>query len=51
VKQKEVTELIGTGYIGMAIIRRVSAGRHVILFDHSEEKALKAAKHSEIARD
>lgn len=34
----------------MAIIRRVSAGRQVILADHSEEKALKAAKQSENAR-
>lgn len=48
-KQKEVTILIGTGYVGMAIIRRVSAGHHVILADHSEEKALKAAKQLEDA--
>jgi len=34
----------------MAIIHLVSAGRHVILADHSEVKALKAAKQSENAR-
>ncbi len=41
--KKEVSVLIGAGSIGQAIIRRVSAGRHVVLADYSEENAKRAA--------
>lgn len=41
--KKEVSVLIGAGSIGQAIIRRVSAGRHVVLADYSEENAQRAA--------
>ena len=36
---KEVSVLVGAGSIGQAIIRRVSAGKHVVLADYSEENA------------
>ena len=42
--KREVSVLIGAGSIGQAIIRRVSAGRHVVLADYSEENAQRAAK-------
>jgi saccharopine dehydrogenase-like NADP-dependent oxidoreductase len=38
-KMKQVTVLVGTGSIGQAIIRRVSAGRHIVLADYSIENA------------
>ena len=41
--KKEVSVLIGAGSIGQAIIRRVSAGRHVVLADYSEASAQRAA--------
>ena len=41
---KEVSVLVGAGSIGQAIIRRVSAGKHVVLADYSEENANRAAK-------
>ena len=41
---KQVAVLIGTGSIGQAIIRRVSAGKHVVLADYSLEHAEQAAK-------
>lgn len=41
---KKVTVLVGTGSIGQAIIRRVSAGKHVVLADYSVENAERAAK-------
>ena len=41
---KNTTVLIGAGSIGQAIIRRVSAGKHIVLADYSEENAKRAAK-------
>jgi len=41
--KKEVSVLIGAGSIGQAIIRRVSAGRHIVLADYSMENAQRAA--------
>lgn len=41
---KEVSVLVGAGSIGQAIIRRVSAGKHVVLADYSIENAERAAK-------
>ena len=41
---KEVSVLIGAGSIGQAIIRRVSAGKHVVLADYSHKNADRAAK-------
>ena len=43
-QMKEVSVLVGAGSIGQAIIRRVSAGKHVVLADYSEENANRAAK-------
>ncbi|MBR1835412.1 MAG: SDR family oxidoreductase [Bacteroidales bacterium] len=40
---KQVAVLVGAGSIGQAIIRRVSAGRHIVLADCSEENALRTA--------
>ena len=42
--KKEVSVLVGAGSIGQAIIRRVSAGKHVVLADYSVENAERAAK-------
>ncbi len=41
---KEVSVLVGAGSIGMAIARRVGAGRITVLADYSIENAEKAAK-------
>lgn len=41
---KEVAVLLGTGSIGQAIIRRVGAGKHVVLADLRQENADRAAK-------
>lgn len=41
---KEVSVLVGAGSIGQAIIRRVSAGKHVVLADYSMENAERAAR-------
>lgn len=41
---KEVIVVIGSGSIGQAIARRVSAGKHVVLADLREENATAAAK-------
>ena len=41
---KKVSVLVGAGSIGQAIIRRVSAGKHVVLADYSLENAERAAK-------
>ena len=41
---KEVIVVIGSGSIGQAIARRVSAGKHVVLADLREENAEAAAK-------
>ena len=40
---KSVTVLIGSGLIGIAIARRVSAGRHILLADLRKENADAAA--------
>ena len=40
---KKVTVLVGAGSIGQAIIRRVSAGKHVVLADYSLENAERTA--------
>ena len=42
--KKQVTVLVGAGSIGQAIIRRVSAGKHVVLADYSLEHAERAAE-------
>lgn len=41
---KQVSVLVGTGSIGLAIIRRVSAGKHIVLADYNEENAQQAAR-------
>jgi len=41
---KNVSVLLGTGSIGQAIIRRVGAGKHVVLADLKQENADKAAR-------
>ena len=41
---KQVSVLVGAGSIGQAIIRRVSAGKHIVLADYSMENAQRAAK-------
>ena len=41
---KQVSVLVGTGSIGQAIIRRVSAGKHIVLADYSIENAQRAAR-------
>lgn len=42
--KKEVAVLFGTGSIGQAIIRRVGAGKHLVLADYSAENAKRAGK-------
>ena len=42
--KKEVVVLVGTGSIGLAIARRVSAGNHLVLADYSIDYAETAAK-------
>ena len=42
--KKQVSVLVGAGSIGQAIIRRVSAGKHVVLADYSIENAERAVK-------
>ena len=37
VRRSQVAVLVGAGSIGQASIRRVSAGKHVVLADYSEE--------------
>ena len=41
---KDVVVVVGPGYIGQAIARRVSAGKHVLVADLREENADAAAK-------
>ncbi|MBQ6971054.1 MAG: SDR family oxidoreductase [Synergistaceae bacterium] len=41
---KEVAVLLGTGSIGQAIIRRVGAGKHIVLADLKQEYADRATK-------
>ena len=40
---KQVSVLMGAGSIGLAIIRRVSAGKHIMLADYSQQNAEQAA--------
>jgi len=47
--KRDVTVVIGTGGIGLAIARRISSGRHVLLADHRQESADAAAKLLELA--
>ncbi len=42
--KRQVAVLVGAGSIGQAIIRRVPAGKHIVLADYSEENAKRAAK-------
>ena len=42
--KKQVSVLVGAGSIGQAIIRRVSAGKLIVLADFSIENAQRAAK-------
>lgn len=41
---KQVSVLVGAGSIGMAIIRRVSVGKHIVLADYNIDNANQAAK-------
>ena len=41
---KQVSVLVGAGSIGQAIIRRVSAGKHIVLAEYSIENAQRAAR-------
>ena len=41
---KQVSVLVGAGSIGQAIIRRVLAGKHIVLADYSIENAQRAAR-------
>lgn len=43
VMQKQVSVLVGAGSIGQAIIRRVSAGKHIVLADYNLDNAQRAA--------
>jgi len=43
VMQKQVSVLVGAGSIGLAIIRRVSAGKHIVLADYNLDNAQRAA--------
>ena len=47
---KDTAVLLGTGSIGQAIIRRVGAGKHIVLADLKQENADKAAKVLEDAK-
>ena len=44
VMTKQVSVLVGAGSIGQAIIRRVSAGKHIVLADYSLDNAHRAAR-------
>jgi len=44
VMPKQVSVLVGAGSIGQAIIRRVSAGKHIVLADYSLDNAHRAAR-------
>jgi len=41
---KQVVVLVGAGSIGLAIARRVSAGKHLVIADYNEDNAKKAAQ-------
>ena len=40
----KVTVLFGAGSIGLAIVRRIAAGGHIVLADYNEQNATNAAK-------
>ena len=40
----KVTVLFGAGSIGLAIVRRIAAGGHIVLADYNEQNAINAAK-------
>ena len=40
----KVTILFGAGSIGLAIVRRIAAGGHIVLADYNEQNAFNAAK-------
>lgn len=42
--KKQVVVLIGTGSIGQAIVRRIGAGKHVVLADLHPEAAQSAVR-------
>lgn len=42
-QKREVVVLFGAGSIGQAIVRRVAAGRHIVLADYSLDQAMRAA--------
>lgn len=42
--KKEIIVLVGAGSIGLAIARRVGAGRHLVVADYSEANASRAVK-------
>lgn len=41
---KKVAVLVGAGSIGLAIIRRIGVGKHIVLADYNTENAERAAK-------
>ena len=43
-ERTDVTVVVGAGGIGLAIVHRISSGRHVLLSDHRQEAADAAAK-------
>jgi len=43
INKKETAVLFGTGSIGLAIIRRIGVGKHIVLADYSEKNAQMAA--------
>lgn len=44
VMKKQVSVLVGAGSIGLAIIRRVSVGKHIVLADYSLDNAQRTAQ-------
>ncbi len=44
IKTANVIVVIGAGSIGQAIVRRISAGKHIVLADLRQENADAAAK-------
>mgnify|MGYP002624115518 CR=1 FL=1 len=42
--KKQVAVLLGVGSIGQAIIRRVGAGKHIVLADYNVQNTLAATK-------
>ena len=40
---KEIVVLVGSGSIGLAIVRRIATGKHIVLADYNEAQAQRAA--------